>query len=55
MHVSSEEDPIEIIVQGQCTISCIIFSVVQMVNAISWGPMDGLRSHRWASSKLNMR
>jgi len=39
MHVTSKEDPVEIRVQGQCTISCIIFQVVQMVHAISRSPM----------------
>jgi len=39
MNVSSEEDLVEIRVQGHYTISCIIFQVVQMVHAISRRPM----------------
>ena len=39
MHVSLEEDPVQIRVQGQCTTSCIILRVIQMVHAISRRPM----------------
>jgi len=39
MHVNFGKDPVDIRVQGQCTINCIIFRVVQMVHAISRRPM----------------
>jgi len=45
MHISSKEDPVEIKVQGRCTISGIIFRIVQMVHAISGRPKFGLRSY----------
>ena len=54
MQVNSEEDQVDIRVQEQCTISCISFRVVQMVHAISWGPMDELRSYGKRISQLNM-
>ena len=39
MHVSSEEDLVNIRVQAQCTIICIIFRVVQMVHVVREGPI----------------
>jgi len=54
MCVNSDQGPVDIRVQGQCTINCILFWVVHMVDAISWGPMFGLRNYREWIYWLNM-
>jgi len=50
MHVSSEKDPIETRVQGQCTISEIIYWSVNIMHASEIDPMFGLRSFGSMSS-----
>ena len=43
MHVRSEKDPVEIGVQGYCTISCITMLIVKVVHAIGGRPMKILK------------
>jgi len=38
MHAENLSYPVEIGFQGQCTISCIIFQVVQVVHVVKEGP-----------------
>lgn len=45
MHVKSEKDQVEIGVQGQCTISCIIFQIVKMVHAVIEDPKRTTQSN----------
>lgn len=44
MHVDSEKDPVETRVQGQCTISCIIYWSVNIMHASEIDPIFGLRN-----------
>ena len=39
MHVRSKSYPLEIGVQGHCTINCIIIIIIQVVHAIKGRPM----------------
>lgn len=54
MHVNSEKKPVESRVQGQFTVICKIFQVVQIMHAIRYGPMFGLHSFGIRISQLNM-
>jgi len=39
MHADNSSNPVEIGVEGQCTISCRLNQVVQVVHAVREGPI----------------